>query len=392
MREVVRWCDHWLKGEANGVMVDPAVQVYMQTYDKPVATRTETSGYWRAERVLEPEGSAVHSFALCGEGRLLPTEIPPDDGEGYDEYEYRPTVGLCGGLWSGGVPFGLPTDQRPDELDARTYTTEPLEEDLEICGWPQVALYASSTAPVMAFVARLCDVAPDGTSALVSSGVLNGTRRDSLELPQPLEMGVIYSLSFDLDATAWRFRKGHCIRLAISSADFPNLWPTPYKGTNRIYRMAEQRSMLFLPVWPTREAEGDGLPAAEIEFAPGGDAAPYALGPGEPVWQLVEDVLGRRKGLKTRTRDIAKASRATEVESERLFEVWASEEDPADVAAVGQHFRRIARPDGETRVDAICSLRSTETAFHLTIDLVVEVNGLPHFQRRWTRTFRRELL
>jgi hypothetical protein len=93
-----------------------------------------------------------------------------------------------------------------------------------------------------------------------------------------------------------------------------------------------------------------------------------------------------------RTRDVAKASQSIEVESERLLEVWANEEDPADVAAVGKHFRRIVRRDGATRVDSICSLRSTETAFHLMIDLVVEVNGLPHFQRRWTRTFRRELL
>ena len=69
-----------------------------------------------------------------------------------------------------------------------------------------------------------------------------------------------------------------------------------------------------------------------IEFAPGGDAAPYALGPGELVWQLVEDVLGRRKGLKTRTRDIAKASRATEVESERLFEVVIQLPGPGELA------------------------------------------------------------
>ena len=392
LREVVRWCDHWLKGEQNEVLDEAPVQIYMQAYDEPLATRTETSGYWRAERDLEPQGSEARHFMLCSEGRLLRAETAVVAEDAYDEYEYRPTVGLCGGLWSGGVPFGLPTDQRPDEIHALTYTTEPLAADLEICGWPTVELQVSSTAPVMAYVARLCDVAPDGTSALVCSGVLNATRRDSLAKPQPLEPGAVYALSFALDATAWRFAAGHRIRLSIASADFPNLWPTPYKGSNRVYRTKEQPSLLMLPLWPTRQAGASGLPADELAFAPGGDAAPYALAPDEPVWQLLEDVLGRRKGLQTRTKDIVRASRAIEVESERLLEVWASEEDPADVAAVGKHLRRIVRRDGAMRVDAVCSLRSTETAFHLTIELAVEVNGLPHFQRSWVRTFRRELL
>ena len=384
LREVVRWCDHWLKGEDNGVMDEPAVQIYMQTYDEPLPTRTETSGYWRVEADLEPVGCEKRSYELCAEG-LLASETTPRGEEGYDEYEYRPTVGICGGLWSGGVPFGLPTDQRPDEVHSLTYSTEPLVQDLEICGWPQVELYASSTAPVMAFVVRLCDVAPDGTSALVCSGVLNGTRRASLDHPQALESGAVYALRIDLDATAWRFRKGHRIRLAVASADFPNLWPTPYRGTNRIYRRPTEWSRLFLPVWPLRAGTD------EIAFAPGSAVDPYALGPQEPVWQLIDDVMGQRKGLKTQTRDMFQTDVA-EVESERLLEIWASAADPADVSAVGKHFRRIARRDGETRVDAVCSLRSTETAFHLTIQLSVKINELPHFQRHWTRTFRRELL
>ena len=384
LREVVRWCDHWLKDEDNGVMDEPAVQIYMQTYDEPLPTRTETSGYWRAEADLEPEGSEKRVYELRAEG-LLALEATPRGEEGYDEYEYRPTVGICGGLWSGGVPFGLPTDQRPDEVHSLTYSTEPLAQDLEICGWPQVELYASSTAPVMVFVVRLCDVAPDGTSALVCSGVLNGTRRVSLDDPQALESGTVYALNIDLDATAWRFRKGHRIRLAVASADFPNLWPTPYRGSNQIYRRPTEWSRLSLPVWPLREATD------EIAFVPGAAVAPYALGPREPVWQLIDDVMGRRKGLKTQTRDMVQTG-AAEVESERLLEIWASEADPADVSAVGKHLRRITRGDGQIRVDAVCSLRSTETAFHLTIQLAVEVNELPHFQRRWTRTFRRELL
>ena len=155
-------------------------------------------------------------------------------------------MGIASGLWSAGVPFGIPTDQRVDEIYSVNYTSEPLDEPLEIIGMPRAMLHASSTAPVMAFVARLSDVAPDGTSAQVSIGVLNGTRRNSLTDPEPMESGEIYELNVDLDTTAWRFQKGHRIRLSVSSADFPNLWPTPYKGRNRIYRDGDHSSHLHV--------------------------------------------------------------------------------------------------------------------------------------------------
>jgi putative CocE/NonD family hydrolase len=390
LHEVVRWCNYWLKGEENGVMDEPPVQVYVQSYDEPVATRTETSGYWRAEQTLEPEGFARRVYFLAEEGVLVPEAIVP--ASEYDEYEYKPTIGLAGGLWSGGVPFGLPTDQRVDEIDALTYTTAPLETEAEICGWPQVTLHVASTAPVMAFVARLCDVAPDGSSALVCSGVLNGTRRDSLETPEPMEAGAVYELKFKLDATAWRFCRGHRIRLSVSSADFPNLWPTPYRGTNRLYRDAVRPSCLDLPVLATRSTDNGVMPPDEIDFIPAGAVSPYALAPDERVWEVVSDVLGRRQGLRTQTSGTVRVSSQLAIESERLLEVWASEENPADVSAVGKHLRRIVRQDGVTRVDAVCSLRSTETVFHLTIQLEVRVNGMQHFQRHWTRSFARELL
>jgi putative CocE/NonD family hydrolase len=148
---------------------------------------------------------------------------PEPAGEAFGAFEYRPTVGIAGGLWSGGVPFGLPTDQRPDELHALTYTTAPLDAPLEIAGWPRTVLHVRSTAPAMAFVARLCDVAPDGTSALVTTGVLNGTRRASLTQPEPMDPEQTYELDIELDCTAWRLEPGHRLRLAVSSADFPNL-------------------------------------------------------------------------------------------------------------------------------------------------------------------------
>ncbi len=77
---------------------------------------------------------------------------------------------------------------------------------------------------------------------------------------------------------------------------------------------------------------------------------------------------------------------------ERSLELWASNRDPADVVAVGKHLRHIVRRDFDAHVDACCTLKSTIDAFHVTVDLNVTFNGLPHYQRRWVKTFKRELL
>ncbi len=391
LAEVVRWCDHWLKGKDNAVMDEPPVQVYMQTFDAPRADRTHTSGYWRAEQELPPPPSDAGGTYFLGDESL--TADSPVAGDGFDEYEYCPTVGTAGGLWSGGVPYGLPTDQRPDEIDSLTYTSDLLPQPLEILGWPRVKIFISSTAPVMAFVVRLSDVAPDGTSALVCTGVLNATRRDSLSNPEPLVPGEICELEFDLDATAWRFLPGHRIRLAVCSADFPNLWPTPYKGTNRLYRDAEHPSQLSLPLIPVRDGDSSNtLPESEIDFNPVDDVSVFGLSPDEPVWQIVRDMLGNRVGLQMLRRQTDRISEATEVTNQSKLEAWASNDRPADVVATGHHHRRIVRDDGVYVIDSGCILRSTESAFHLTIDLHITVNALPHHQQRWVRSFERQLL
>ena len=383
----VRWCDHWLKGIDNGIMGEPDINVYVQTFDVPDAYRTHTSGYWRTENSFPIPGSWTQRLRL---GSDLATDDP---NANYDEYEYRPSVGIAGGLWSAGVPFGLPGDQRVDEIYSANYTSEPLDEPLEIIGMGKAVINVSTTAPVMAFVARLSDVAPDGTSAPVTIGVLNGTRRNSLTEPEPMEPGEVYELHVDLDATAWRFEQGHRIRLSISSADFPNLWPTPYAGTNRVYRDVERESYLELPVVPTRDAPVGELPPDEMEYEPSASPRKYPEASPQVVpWEIAHDMLRDRTGLRLHQVDEDRASADMTVRTEAKLEVWANNRDPADTTAIGQHLRTITRTDGVINVDTSANVRSTEDAIHVSIDLDVRINGLPHLQRRWVESFRRELL
>jgi hypothetical protein len=89
---------------------------------------------------------------------------------------------------------------------------------------------------------------------------------------------------------------------------------------------------------------------------------------------------------------VRRPSATIEITAEARLQVWASRRDPADVSATGEHRWRVARADGVTSVDTTCAIRSTATAFHVTIDLHVAVDGGQHHQRRWVRSFPRVLL
>jgi len=383
LHEMVRWLDYHLKGLDTGVQHEAPVQVYMQRYDDPQPDRLDTSGEWRGDQSWPPVGASDHVLYLRADGRL--NDSAPA-GQAHDEYAYHPAVGLAGGLWSGGVPFGLPTDQRPDEAYSLVYTSAPLEQELAILGWPRAILHISSTAEVMAFNASLCDVAPDGTSALVAKGILNATRRESLTDPAPLTPGQIYELEIEIDCTGWVFEPGHCIRLDIASADFPNMWPTPLNGANRVYCGGERRSRLILPVVPASSSAPPAfLPSPSQPAAYGARAEP-------PPWQVTWDVLGNRVGVNIETSFQSVLNAGVELTREARMRSYVSLRDPADVGITGYQRMRRLTPDMDTDVQARMHMRSTVDAFHLTVELDVKVDGLSHFTRRWLKSAPRRLL
>ncbi len=188
LHEVVRWLDHWCRDIDDGVMTEPPIVVYMQEAGSPDPGRTETPGSWRAEGSWPPAGATEHTLWLGADGVLAQDAVTAAPG-GRDRLVYDPTVGEAGGLWSGGVPFGLPGDQRPDEARSLVYTSEPLDADLAILGRPRAIVHLTSSAAVIGVAASLSDVGPDGTSNLVAKGMLNVSRRDSLTDPAPLAPG-----------------------------------------------------------------------------------------------------------------------------------------------------------------------------------------------------------
>lgn len=86
----------------------------------------------------------------------------------------------------------MPPDQRPDDGGSLVFDSDPLDQDMALLGAPVLEVEIAADLPVALLAARLCDVAPDGSSLRVSYGLLNLCHRDSHEFPQPLVPGRFY--------------------------------------------------------------------------------------------------------------------------------------------------------------------------------------------------------
>ncbi len=383
LREVIRWLDHWCKGKDTGIMDEPPVTVYMQEYQKPIVDRVEAPGAWRSETQWPPPGATEKVLYLGGNGTLGNMT----KSEGADTFDYNPTVGVTGGLWSCGLPFGLPGDQRPDEAFSLVYTSEPLTEEISIIGCARAVLHVASSARVMGFTANLCEVASDGTSYLVAKGMLNTSRRKSMSDPEPLEPGEVADLNILIDCTGWKFRKGHRIRLNVASADWPNVWPTPEPGTNRVHHGGKFMSRLILPVVP---AKGSATPPT---FLPSSvNIPPVSSATAPPVWEVTEDVLTGRKRVHIRNKVDYRVDERTVINRECTLLTEVDPADPAHVTTRGLHVSRVHRPQEVVEGSSEAIIRSTATHFHVTIDLHVRINNALHFEKRWTESIPRNLL
>jgi hypothetical protein len=180
------------------------------------------------------------------------------------------TTGYTGQEW---CPFGqgriapeAASDQREDDAQSVCFESDRLRAPLRIVGITQVKLRVKSDKPQALVAVRLTDVAPDGTSALVAFGVLNLAHRQSHETPEPLKPGRFYDVTVPLKPVAQIVAKGHYLRIAISSAYWPMVWPSPEDVTLEVDCAKAQ---VTLPVLSTM-AGVRSTDFAAPEYAPHG--------------------------------------------------------------------------------------------------------------------------
>lgn len=391
LREVVRWLDHWCRGRETGVMDEPPIVVFMQEAGSLSPGRTESAGRWRAEASWPPAGATEETLTLAGGGRLAATADSTGAGAGagdaVDRLRVDPTTGIGSGLWSGGVPFGLPGDQREDESRSLVYTSEPLAAPLSILGRPRAVLAVASTESVIGVAVTLADVAPDGASHLVTKGMLNVTRRDSLTDPLPLEPGAVEGISVELDATGWRFGTGHRIRVAVAGGDWPNVWPTPGPAELALHHGPSHRSRVLLPVVPDEGSlEPPAFAASPVVVRHGADFEPPA------TWTVTRDELTGRATATIRVRTTHTTPDGTLIERDAGCVCEVDPADPGGAVARGWHRCRSTRDGHVTAGSAEVAIAAGNDAFGVTIDLSVAVDDAAPVTRRWDERIPRVLL
>lgn len=259
----LRWFDYWLKGVDNGVADEPPVKIFVMGKNEwryeneyPLAATKYTPLY------LDSDGSANGSH---GDGRLRWNKPEPDspaDRYAYDPANPVPSLGganCCGVSTTSGARDQRPIEHRGDVL---VYTSEPIEEEVEIVGPVKLKLWASSSAVDTDFVAKLVDVYPDGRSINIAEGILPARYRNSLSEPELMTPGEVYELEIDMIGTANRFQVGHRIRVHVTSSHFPqfarnlNTGEPLGSGTKMVvaeqtvHHTAARASHILLPVIP----------------------------------------------------------------------------------------------------------------------------------------------
>ncbi len=154
----------------------------------------------------------------------------------------------------------MPGDQRGDDAFSACFDTGPLDADMDIVGAPQLKLTLSADTPQGQISVRLNHVLPDGSSTRVTYGVLNLSHRNSHAEPEPLTVGAPVEVTVTLDHIAYRLPAGNKLRVAISSAYWPLIWPSPETAT-----LTLSKGEIALPVRPTAKGDECAFPAPEAE-------------------------------------------------------------------------------------------------------------------------------
>jgi len=236
--EAHRWFDYWLKGIDNGIMNEPSIYYYVMGASKKDAWRT--SAQWplanqKLTRFYFGEGK-TGSVASINDGFLRPE--PQHDKDAADVYtvDYSTTSGKYSRWYAVNWPRNYPNMQTNDQK-ALTYTTPPLESDMEVTGHPVVHLWFVTDASDLDFFVYLEEV--DGSrSTYLTEGNLRASHRalskapfNNLGLPYhrhyksdlaPIAAGEPVELVFDLLTTSYLFRSGNHIRITVTCADADN--------------------------------------------------------------------------------------------------------------------------------------------------------------------------
>ncbi|WP_396596280.1 CocE/NonD family hydrolase [Dokdonia sp. R86516] len=260
--QIYGWFDLWLKGEKNDFKEKtPRVQYYTMGSNKWQAAET-----WPPKKAkpttyyLKSNGNANSRF---GDGTLSTTKATADNADGFTYDPMQPVPSYGGNVCcTGNAVQGGAFDQQQMETrnDILVYTTDPLEEGVEVSGFINSTLYVSSDVKDTDFTIKLIDVYPDGTAYNLDETIQRARYREGYDKEVFMKEGEVYKLDLTPMSTSNYFKKGHRIRVEISSSNFPRFARNLNTGGNnydekegivahnKIHHSAVHASSIELPI------------------------------------------------------------------------------------------------------------------------------------------------
>ncbi len=376
-QECLRWWDYWLKETDTGIMDEPMLRAWMPDSIAPSTHYEERPGRWVAEEKWPPKNDESQTWYLNRNGlnQNAETDKPM-------LFPTSQTVGLNAGVW---FPMGaageFPGDQRSADSGSLCFTSEAFYDGMEILGNPEATVMLSADQTEALLAARLCDIAPDGSSLLVSWGLLNLTHRNGHENPEALDPGEKFTVKVQLNACAHALKSGHRWRLSLSSAYFPHAWPSSKITKLKIFPGIETYLNLpfrKIPQEDTQLAEflepecSQPLATEEIRTASRKRTIEH---------EVIEDSFTLTHRVDNgRFRFVEDGLETEDLSCDSLS---LNEDKPLSLKVCCERTAGIGRGDWQTRVEASGTMTATSENFHVTSRLEVFEGDQRFFFRTW---------
>jgi putative CocE/NonD family hydrolase len=382
LQECDRFLRFALKGESGAMDGVPMLRAWMPEERSPGPDHAPERGRFVAETQW-PSPRIVPRVLHLADGRLQP-DAPPSAAPPL-RHRSPQSLGSAAPEWlSMGMQGEAPRDQREDDGRSLVFDGAPLDARLEILGAAELEIDVAIDRPAGILVARLCDVAPDGTSLRVSLGVLNLTHRQGHDRVVAMTPGETTRVRLRLPEVAHAFKPGHRIRLALSNAYWPVLWPSAAPVAMSV-TLGESRLVL-----PSRPADApDGEVCATPESGP---AAPVTimdparisriqtrdLGTGRVDYVLDADGGYLGPGRRWRIDDVG-----TTIGHRIRRGFSIRDDDPASARATIEQAMEFERGDWRIALETSTRFWADARLFHAECAAAASEGGQEVFRRTW---------
>ncbi|MCX4610975.1 CocE/NonD family hydrolase [Streptomyces mirabilis] len=405
LQETLRWWDHWLRPTATSVpdpgpgpgpgpgvnddpgpgvnddpdpgvndravMAQPLLRSYVMAAHPPATTYPSLPGHWVGDTAWPSPSVTPIAYALRG----APVLVRSPQHTGVDAGRFRPVGGDA----------DLPPNQREEDARSACFEFE-VPGETWILGRPRVRLRLTSHSPWGQVIARVCDVAADGSSTLVTRGALNLSARYGPDQAVSWKPGSTEDVVFDLTATGYAFPSGHRIRLSLSSAYWPWIWPQPGSAAGLVLDPAG--SSLELPV---RARESDPRITFEEpeQSEPLGVTSAATLDEPRPERLVARDVARGEWRLEVDPRQDGTRVHPDGLEcTEDARDTYTIDEsDPLSARTRSTRSIRLHRPElpWDARVETRSELSCDAREFITSNELICKDGNEVVFHRTWER-------